>query len=113
MVYYQHLKPLNGEAQFTPSAVEFKELLAYSGWALLATNASFFLSQIDMQMLFQMKGPEEVGIYSNYLSLMAIPFLLLTPILGLYFPVISSLYGQARHDQIKMVVGRFSEIFLI
>jgi O-antigen/teichoic acid export membrane protein len=113
VVYHKYLRPLGKEHSFTPSVVEFKELLAYSGWALLASNASFFLSQIDMQMLFQLAGPEEAGIYSNYLSLMAIPFLLLTPIMGLYFPVISSLYGQARYDQIKMVVGRFSEIFLI
>jgi O-antigen/teichoic acid export membrane protein len=113
VVYYRYLKPLSSEHSFAPSMAGFKELLGYSGWALLASNASFFLSQIDMQMLFQLAGPEEAGIYSNYLSLMAIPFLLLTPILGLYFPVISSLYGQAKHDQIKMVVGRFSEIFLI
>ena len=64
-------------------------------------------------MLLQLRGPEAAGIYSNYLSLMAIPFLVLTPILGLVFPVISSYFGQGNKEKIRVIVGVFTRIFLI
>lgn len=59
-------------------------------WALLANNATLLLSQIDTQLLLVMRGVEDVGIYSNYLSLIAIPFIVLTPIMGLIAPVVSA-----------------------
>lgn len=58
-----------------------------------------------------MRGTTEVGIYSNYLSLIGIPFLLLTPIIGLIFPVVSSYYGANRMQEISTITSTFARLF--
>lgn len=110
-IYY--LLPLARSAPLSVDRADIRKLFAYSGWALLATNASSFLSQIDMQLLLQMRGPESAGIYSNYLSLMAIPFLVLTPILSLIFPVISGFHGQGNTAKIRTIIAIFTQVFLV
>ncbi len=87
------------------------ELLHYSLWALLASNIALLLSQVDIQLLLLMRGTTEVGIYSNYLSLIGIPFLLLTPIISLIFPVVSAYYGADRKGEIINITSTFSRIF--
>lgn len=42
-----------------------------------------------MQLILYILGPKEAGYYTNYLSLIGIPFLLITPLIGFLFPVIS------------------------
>lgn len=90
-----------------------KELFQYSIWALLASNISLFLSQLDVQLLLLMRGTTEVGIYSNYLSLIGIPFLILTPVMGLIFPVVSAYHGANRMKEITTIATTFARAFSI
>lgn len=46
---------------------------------MLAANISTLLSQVDMQMIVYMLGVESAGYYTNYLSMMRIPFMFLLP----------------------------------
>jgi O-antigen/teichoic acid export membrane protein len=112
-VWKLHLKELFLQVPFEFSRDDFGELFTYSTWALLASNATFILSQVDMQMLLLMKGPSETGIYSNYLSLIAIPFIVLTPIIGFIFPVASSYFGANQPEKIRTIATVFSRIFVL
>lgn len=92
LAWKMYLRELFRKSAFEYSKSDFKELFQYSLWALLASNVSLLLSQIDIQILLLMGGTAEVGIYSNYLSLIGIPFLILSPMIGLIFPVVSAYY---------------------
>jgi len=110
-VWKLHLRELfqKGTNEFVKK--DFIELFQYSMWALLASNVGHLLSQIDIQLLLLMRGTTEVGIYSNYLSLIGIPFLLLTPIIGLIFPVVSAYFGANRMGEIRTITSTFSRLF--
>lgn len=51
-------------------------------------------------MVTGMLGTEAHGYYSNYLSIMTLPFLILSPMLGFLFPVFSELYSRNQTDKI-------------
>lgn len=72
----------------------FRKILSYALWTLVTANVGVVLSQVDMQLLLFIKGPEAAGYYTNYLSLIGIPFLLVTPIIAFLFPVVSGYSGS-------------------
>lgn len=113
LAWKRHLGKLFRETEFSFSKSDVKELFQYSIWALLASNITLLLSQLDVQMLLVMRGTTEVGIYSNYLSLIGIPFILLTPIIGMIFPVVSAYYGANRMQEITTIASTFARVFSI
>lgn len=72
----------------------------YAFATLITANIGTILSQVDMQMIIIQLGSEATGYYSNYLSLLNIPFIFIAPLFGFLFPVISELHG--RDNTIKM-----------
>jgi O-antigen/teichoic acid export membrane protein len=74
--------------------------IRYALATLMTANIGVILSQVDMQMIIILLGPEATGYYSNYLSLLNIPFIFISPLFSFLFPVISELHG--REDKIKM-----------
>ena len=67
----------------------FGEIFKYALWTLLASNVGMLLSQVDMQLIIVFLGAKDAGYYTNYLSLIGIPFLLVTPLIAFLFPVVS------------------------
>ena len=63
--------------RFSPS--EYRRVFRYAFWVMLSANVGMLLGQIDMQMVIYMLGTEAAGYYTNYLSLIRIPFLFLLP----------------------------------
>jgi O-antigen/teichoic acid export membrane protein len=47
-----------------------------------------------MQMIIYILGTTEAGYYTNYLSIITIPFMLIGPIFAFIFPVISEMHGK-------------------
>lgn len=70
---------------------EYIRVFKYAFWVMLSANVGMLLSQIDMQMVVYMLGAESAGYYTNYLSLIRIPFLFLLPGVYFLFPVFSDL----------------------
>lgn len=54
-------------------------------------------------MIVAMLGPEEAGYYTNYLSIMRIPFMFLLPGVVFLFPVFSDLYKRADIEKIREI----------
>ena len=71
-----------------------KTFFRYSFGTLIAANIGTVLSQIDMQLIILFLDQKAVGYYSNYLSLIGLPFILTGPIIGFLFPVLSELSGR-------------------
>lgn len=108
-----HLRDLISNVHFKFSKTDFWELIKYSLWALLANNAILLLSQIDIQLVMKLAGSEQAGLYSNYISLISIPFLFLAPIISFLFPVISAYNWAKQIATIKTIVQTFTRVFLL
>ncbi|MCK9272076.1 oligosaccharide flippase family protein [Candidatus Gracilibacteria bacterium] len=89
----------------------FKEIFSYALWVLLAANVGMILSQVDMQLIIYLLGPKSAGYYTNYLSIIGIPFLVITPIIGFLFPVISELNSHNNLEKIKIIRSIFYKYF--
>lgn len=90
----------------------FKEIVKYSLLVFLSAQAATILWQIDMQMLIYMIWTEAAWYYTNYLSIIWIPFMIIWPIFWFLFPVISELYGKGDIEKIKLIKTIFNKNFL-
>ncbi len=85
----------------------------YAFATLLTANVGTLLSQVDMQMIIIQLGSEATWYYSNYLSLLNIPFIFITPLFTFLFPVISELHGRDDKSKMQMIHREFSLYFSI
>jgi O-antigen/teichoic acid export membrane protein len=85
----------------------------YALATLLTANIGVILSQVDMQLIILMLGSEATGYYSNYLSLLNIPFIFISPLFTFLFPVISELHGRENKAKMQLVHREFSLYFSI
>ena len=71
--------------------------------AFITANVNLLLSQIDSQLIIAFTNNEWSAFYSNYLSIISLPFLVLSPILGFLFPVFSELYARKEIQKIRII----------
>ncbi len=95
------------------SLQEYKHVFKYAFWVMLSANVGMLLSQIDMQMVVYMLGPEAAGYYTNYLSLIRIPFLFLLPGVYFLFPVFSDLLKRWEERKVITIHAFCYELFSI
>jgi O-antigen/teichoic acid export membrane protein len=105
--------PYLSDIAFKNTNDTWRHFLKYSLATFLTGNVSLLLSQIDTQLVIYLSGVEQAGYYSNYLSLINIPFIFLSPIIAFLFPVISELAGKKDDEKIKLVFRLFSLYFWI
>lgn len=91
----------------------YKHVLKYAIWVMLSANVGMLLSQIDMQMVVYMLGAEAAGYYTNYLSLIRIPFLFLLPGVYFLFPVFSDLLKRGEERKVIAIHAFTYELFSI
>lgn len=92
---------------------EYKHVFKYAFWVMLSANVGMLLSQIDMQMVVYMLGAEAAGYYTNYLSLIRIPFLFLLPGVYFLFPVFSDLLKRGEERKVIAIHAFCYELFSI
>lgn len=90
----------------------FKTLFSYALMILLASQASTILWQIDMQMIVYMLGMKDAGYYTNYLSIISIPFMVIWPIFAFLFPVFSSMHRKWEYEKITTIKQIFTKYFI-
>lgn len=91
----------------------FMRVFKYALIVLLWTQAWTILGQIDMQMVIFMLGTLEAWYYTNYISIIGIPFILIGPIFHLLFPIFSELHAKHQHDKIKTIKHVFTKNFMV
>ncbi|MCP4524248.1 MAG: polysaccharide biosynthesis protein [Candidatus Gracilibacteria bacterium] len=89
-----------------------KSIYQYALLVLAGTSIGTLLGQIDMQMIIYMLGATDAGYYTNYLSIIGIPFMLIGPIFGLLFPIFSEMHSKGETEKIRMVKSIFQKNFL-
>ncbi len=93
--------------------IERNHFFRYALATLLTANIGVILSQVDMQLIILLLGSEATGYYSNYLSLLNIPFIFISPLFAFLFPVISELHGRDNQVKMQMIHREFSLYFSI
>ncbi|MDC0506278.1 polysaccharide biosynthesis C-terminal domain-containing protein, partial [Candidatus Gracilibacteria bacterium] len=90
-----------------------KEISQYAFLVFMGASISTLLSQMDIQMVIYLLGTTDAGYYTNYLSIITIPFLVITPIINMLFPVFSELNAKKKYSQIKTIKKLFVNTFII
>lgn len=93
-MYKNYYVPYLKDAKVIYDKDLIKKVIKYALWVMLAANVGTVLGQVDMQLIIYFLGTKDAGYYTNYLSIIGIPFILITPIIGFIFPVISELHGK-------------------
>lgn len=91
----------------------FKKIFSYALLVFLGSQASTILSQVDMQMIIYILGAKDAWFYSNYLSIISIPFVLIGPIFAFLFPVFSEMIAKNENEKIKWVKSIFFKNFFV
>jgi stage V sporulation protein B len=90
----------------------FKTIFSYALWILLWAQASTILWQMDMQMIIYLLGTTQAWYYTNYLSIIWVPFLLIGPIFWLLFPIFSEMHSKWETKKIRFIKSVFFKNFI-
>lgn len=93
--------------------VLFKQIFKYALTIFIGMQASVILGQMDMQMIIYMIWTTPAWYYTNYLSIISIPFMLIWPIFALLYPMFSQMSSKWEIDKIKLVKTIFQKNFLV
>lgn len=91
----------------------FTEILKYALLVFLWAQVATLLSQVDMQMIIYLLSNTDAWYYTNYLSIIWIPFMIIWPIFAFFFPVFSEMNAKKEFDKIRLVKSIFQKNFLI
>lgn len=90
-----------------------KEISSYAIMVVIWASAWSILWQIDMQMIIYILWTTDAWYYTNYLSIIWIPFMIIWPIFWFLFPVFSELYSKKEYAKIKLIKEIFTKNFLL
>lgn len=90
----------------------FNSIFKYAIIALLWSQIATILSQVDMQMIIYFLWTTDAWYYSNYLSIISIPFMIIWPIFSFLFPVFSELHSKWEKEKIILVKSIMNKTFL-
>ena len=90
-----------------------KEFFLYSFLFILWWQAFVLLSQTDQQMILFFIWKESAWYYSNYLSLLSIPLLLLWPFSSFLLPIISELKAKKQNKKIELLINKTINIIIV
>lgn len=90
-----------------------KTFIKYSLWTFVWANIWVLLHQLDQQILQNMTNSSEWWIYAMYLSLIGIPFIILSPILAFLFPVVSAIPKEQQKEKVQSIHAIFSNTMCV
>lgn len=111
--YKKYYKKYLSEAKILFEKNLVKEIIKYAVPIAIWAQIWVILSQMDTQMTIFMLGNEANWYYSNYLSIINIPFIFLWPIFMILIPIFSELYNSWQKEKINIIKQNFSNIFII
>jgi len=112
LFYKKYYKLYLSDVKVIFSQELFLKIFKYALIVFLWAQASTILSQIDMQMIIYILWNTDAWYYTNYLSLISIPFIVIGPIFWFLFPVFSEMIAKNEHYKIKIVKEVFTKNFL-
>jgi O-antigen/teichoic acid export membrane protein len=90
-----------------------KKISKYAWLVFIWASAWAILGQMDMQMIIYLLWTTEAWYYTNYLSIIWIPFMIIWPIFALLFPIFAEMYSTWEYKKIKLVKEIITKNLLI
>ena len=90
-----------------------KKYRNYALWAFLGANIGNIFGQIIQQMVIYFLGAEAAGYYTNFLSLFYIGNMVIGPIIGLIFPMVSELIEKKDNKKLWLLFSFFYSYFSV
>ena len=91
----------------------FKKMIKFWLNSFIWANAMMFIVNMDMQMILAISGTTEAWYYSNYMSLIAISMIFLSPIIGLLFPITSEFHNKNNYQKLRLLISFLYKYILI
>lgn len=88
-------------------------LIKYASFVFIWASAWTLLWQVDMQMIIYILWTKDAWYYTNYLSIIWVPFLIIGPIFWFLFPVFSELHAKWENNKIKQLKNILQNNFLV
>jgi len=82
-----------------------KKYIRYSLQIFLTSNAGMLLRNLNQQMIVSMSGPIQAGFFSTYLSTQTIPIIIITPLFGMFMPLISELIARKQESKYQTFIN--------
>lgn len=101
------------QGEFVYDKPVLKEYVQYALRAFLGLNAGVVFFQLTQQLIILVLGPEAAGYYTNFSSLMNISAIIIWPIIGLIFPMVSELTSKKDDHKIRLLFHFFYTYFFI
>lgn len=92
---------------------EFKKYKKYALWTFFGMNVGIILWQIDQQMVLFMLWSKSAWYYSNYLSILNIKWLLISPIMMIILPIVSELASKWEWVKLNLLNSVFYNYFWV
>ncbi len=112
LFYFKYYKKYLKNEKILWDKALFKKIFSYAIVVFIWAQAGTLLSQIDMQMIIYLLGTTDAWYYTNYLSIITVPFMLIWPVFALLFPVFSELYSKWEIKKIKSTKEIFVKVFV-
>ncbi|MFA7298222.1 MAG: oligosaccharide flippase family protein [Candidatus Absconditabacterales bacterium] len=90
-----------------------KEYIKYALWSFLALNVFSLFGQAILQITIVMIGPDAAGYYTNFLSLFGITTIIIGPIMGIIFPIVSELVSKKDTKKLSLLFDFFYTYFSV
>jgi len=112
LFYKKYYKAYFKDVKIIYSKELFKKVFKYAFLVFLWSQAWTLLSQVDMQMIIYLLWNKDAWYYTNYLSIIWIPFILIWPIFSFLFPVYCEMVAKKEIDKIKLIKSIITKNFL-
>lgn len=110
--YKKYYKKYFKESKILFDKKLIKTVSKYSILVALWAQVSVLLSQVDMQMIIYLLDTEKAWLYTNYLSIINIPFIVLWPIFMILMPIFSELHSKWEKEKLQIIKQNFANIFI-
>ena len=113
LLYWRKYRSDLMQGKFQRDTAMLKPYTQYALWAFIWANVGNLFGQIIQQMVIYLLGAEAAGYYANFLSLFYVGNVIIWPIIGLVFPLVSELTEKKNTKKLSLLLSFFYSYFMI
>ena len=112
-IYYKNYHHSLMQGKFEWNKPMLKEYRKYALWSFIWLNISSVFWQIIQQLVLYFLGDESAGYFANFQSLFNMGFVIIWPIMGLIFPMVSALIEKKDQKKLWLLFSFFYTYFSV
>lgn len=113
IIFWRKYPYLISKGKIVRDKVMLREYMRYAIWVFIGANVGTLLGNLGQQLIILILGAKMAWYYANYLSMLYMSNVLLGPILGLVFPLVSELITKWQKDRLWTLQNFFYTYFLL